>query len=127
MRVLDLYLLALMKLGRKEEAKQKFIEVSNEEGDFQDMAVTIFSEMTFYKGLALLALGEYSQAGGLFHEMKAWAQWQKSQTAKIDYFATSLPNLLVFEEDIQQTHLNTMNNLIALAEKGLERCKEHQL
>ena len=119
--------MALMKLGRKEEAKQKFIEVSNEEGDFQDMAVTIFSEMTFYKGLALLALGEYSQAGGLFHEMKAWAQWQKSQTAKIDYFATSLPNLLVFEEDIQQTHLNTMNNLIALAEKGLERCKEHQL
>jgi len=115
---------ALAAVGRLEEARQKFKEAAVEEGDFQDMAVTTFSEQTYYKGLALLALDQYSQAEQLFSEMVEWAQEQKKQPTKIDYFATSLPNLLVFEEDIQQVHQNAMDRLIELAENGIERCNQ---
>jgi tetratricopeptide (TPR) repeat protein len=113
---------ALNALGREQEAKAKFDEAATEEGDFQDMAVTAFSELTYYKGLALHELGQTEKAVELFQAMKKWASEQKQQPAKIDYFATSLPNLLVFEEDIQQTKQDAMNQLIELAESGIQCC-----
>ena len=45
-------------------------------------------------------------------------QLQKTQ-AKIDYFATSLPTMLLFDEDIQQRQETTALFLQAQAELGL--------
>jgi len=42
---------------------------------------------------------------------------------KIDYFATSLPLLLIFEDDLEAVKNARMENLESLAEKGLESCK----
>lgn len=115
---------ALDVLGHSEEAAGKYTAAANEEGDFQDMAVTEYSELTYYKGLALYELGHAQRAGELFEAMKQWAQQQRQQPAKIDYFATSLPNLLVFEEDIQQAKQAAMNRLIELAESGIKCCNQ---
>ena len=41
------------------------------------------------------------------------------EKVKIDYFATSLPLLLVFEENLQKRNEWENKYLIALAEKGL--------
>ncbi len=39
--------------------------------------------------------------------------------AKIDYFATSLPLLLVFEDDLDQAKNDHANDLLDLARAGL--------
>jgi len=111
---------ALKALGCHEEARLKFIQAADEEGDFQDMAVTAFSELTYYKGLAFYEANQPGLAARLFEAMKTWATEQKQQPAKIDYFATSLPNLLVFEEDIDQNKQQAMDTLIALAQNGMK-------
>ena len=51
--------------------------------------------------------------------MKGFVEDQLAIPAKIDYFATSLPLLLVFEDDIQKTHEADMAHLQKLAEQGL--------
>ena len=40
---------------------------------------------------------------------------------KIDYFATSLPLLLIFEDDLEMVKNNRMQNLKRLAEKGMNQ------
>ena len=101
------------------------MEAANEDGDFQGMAVTAFSELTFYKGLALYELGRIEEAVRLFEAMKEWASAQKQKPAKIDYFATSLPNLLVFEEDSDKAKQQAMDKLIELAENEMEIITKH--
>jgi hypothetical protein len=48
-----------------------------------------------------------------------FARAKSAIPAKIDYFATSLPNLLVFEEDIQEEKKNRMRHLLSLALRPL--------
>lgn len=110
---------ALCTLGREKEAMIKYNEAAGEEGDFQGMTVTVFSELTDYKGLALYELGQREKAVRLFDAMKKWASEQKQQPTKIDYFATSLPDFLVFKEDPGKVRPQSMDRPIEQAEAGL--------
>ena len=114
---------ALAGLGKAEQARQKYLQAANESCDFQEMAVTNYSELTYFKGLALIELDKRNDAIQLFNNMKKWAQEQKKFPAKIDYFATSLPNLLVFDEDINLTKQQSLDKLIKLAESGILQCQ----
>ena len=110
---------ALRALGREVEAVAQFTSSANEAGDFQAMAVTEHSELSYYRGLSLMELGKADEAKAMFTDLKAFAERELQKTAKIDYFATSLPLLLVFEDDLDETLHSEMNHLIALAEQGL--------
>ena len=111
--------LALRGLGREAEAKAAFTAAADEAGDFQSMAVTEYSELSYYRGLALAALGRKKDAKALFTDMKAFAEKGLKTPFKIDYFATSLPLLLIFDDDLEAVKNERMRNLVALAEKGL--------
>ena len=111
--------LALRGLGREDEAKAAFTAAADEAGDFQSMAVTEYSELSYYRGLALAALGLKKEAKALFTDMKAFAEKGLKTPFKIDYFATSLPLLLIFDDDLEAVKNDRMRNLVALAEKGL--------
>jgi tetratricopeptide (TPR) repeat protein len=111
---------ALRALGRKEEALLKFESSASEAGDFQAMAVTEHSELSYYRGLSLIELGRIEEARVLFKDFKAFAERELVADAKIDYFATSLPLLLVFDDDLDQCKRQNAEYLIALAKKGLE-------
>ena len=54
-----------------------------------------------------------------FEEMKAFAAKGLKTPFKIDYFATSLPLLLIFEDDLEAVKNEKMRTLSALAEEGL--------
>lgn len=112
----------LAELGMHDEATQRFTLAAEVSGDFQSMAVTEYSEMSYYKGLALIELGRVPGAQQLFEAMKQYATSKKSQKVTIDYFATSLPNLLVFEEDLDAMQRDQMDRLITLSESGLALC-----
>ena len=110
--------LALRGLGREAEAKAAFTAAADEAGDFQSMAVTEYSELSYGRGLALAALGRKKDAKALFRGMKAFAEKGLKTPFKIDYFATSLPLLLIFDDDLEAVKNERMSNLIVLAEKG---------
>ncbi|KJF41717.1 DUF5107 domain-containing protein [Draconibacterium sediminis] len=111
--------MALKAIGKTEEARAHFLESKNEAGDFIDMAVSAYSELSYYKALSLNELGEKVEAQDLLADIKKFGETKLNETAKIDYFATSLPLLLVFEDDIQKRNTIDAKYLIALAHVGL--------
>ena len=110
---------ALLALDRPDMAKKHFQMSAEEEGDFAEMAVTAHSPLSYFRGLSLRALDREEEAVTLFEDLKAFAETKLGETAKIDYFATSLPNLLVFDEDLQARRDAENHLLIALACHGL--------
>ena len=70
-------------------------------GDFQEMSVRAFSEMTYYSALSLGRLGKKAAAHKLLRGLLAYALGLAKAEAKIDYFATSLPAMLLFDDDPQ--------------------------
>jgi tetratricopeptide (TPR) repeat protein len=109
---------ALRALGREAEAIACFEASASEAGDFQAMAVTEHSELSYYRGLALRELGREAEARALFADLAAFAQRKLASRAKLDYFATSLPLLLVFEDDLDQLQHREADHLLALAKAG---------
>ncbi|MFD2255480.1 DUF5107 domain-containing protein [Luteolibacter algae] len=112
---------ALRALGNEREAQKCFESSAGEAGDFQGMEVTEHSALSYYRGLSLLELGRSDEANALFADLKLFAENELTRPAKIDYFATSLPLLLVFEDDLEQSRRKEMNHLIDLATRGLEK------
>jgi tetratricopeptide (TPR) repeat protein len=103
---------ALRALGREVEAIAQFEAAAQEAGDFQAMAVTEHSPLSYFRGLSLIELGRDSEAGKLFDEIEAYARREMETEAKIDYFATSLPLLLVFEDDLNEVKKQNAQRLL---------------
>ena len=69
--------------------------------DFQTMSVRAFSEMTYYSALAWQELSQNSRGTKLLRDLLTFARKLQKTRAKIDYFATSLPTMLLFDDDLQ--------------------------
>lgn len=122
--MLKQYAPARLKLGRnaleRGDTEALFESSATAADDFKAMAVTEHSELSYYRGLSLMELGRDDQAALLFKEMKRFTEHEKEAEAKIDYFATSLPLLLVFEDDLDEVKNKNVEAVLALAEQGLE-------
>jgi tetratricopeptide (TPR) repeat protein len=92
---------ALALLDRKKEARSHWTRAASFEGDFQQMAVTTYSEMTFYSVLSLRCLHQQARARKLAQSVFEYSVRLEREPAKIDYFATSLPDMLVFDDDFK--------------------------
>lgn len=118
---------ALKQLGNADKATDYFRQSAQESGDFSGMAVTEHSPLSYYRGLSLRELGDNLEADKLFNALLTFGKKGLKQMAQIDYFATSLPNLLVFDENLQARSDAEHNLLIALAQHGLGNNKQaHQ-
>jgi tetratricopeptide (TPR) repeat protein len=94
--------LAYSALGKQDRAAEQWRQAALHEGDFQQMQVHAISDTTYWSAMALQRLGETEKAVAMFQEIFDYAKQLEQQTPKIDYFATSLPAMLLFEEDLQQ-------------------------
>jgi tetratricopeptide (TPR) repeat protein len=110
---------ALVALGRAAEARDSFERSAAECGDFAEMAVIPHSPLSYFRGLSLRALGREDEARLLFEDLRGFAVGKLMEKANIDYFATSLPDLLVFDEDLQARRDAENHLLLALAMHGL--------
>ncbi len=110
---------SLSGLGRSVEAADHFLQSAEESGDFSGMAVIDHSPLSYYRGLSLRELGKEDEAAELFQGLLDYGKRGLEQIAKIDYFATSLPNLLVFDENLQARSDSENNLLVAMAYHGL--------
>jgi tetratricopeptide (TPR) repeat protein len=107
--------------GDRVLAAQYWKSAATFKGDFQAMSVRTFSEMTYYSALSLARLDENARAEQLFRDLLAFADELALAPAKIDYFATSLPAMLLFEDDLQERQLCTSKFLKAQALLGLDQ------
>jgi tetratricopeptide (TPR) repeat protein len=110
---------ALELSGEKKMAVDHWRAAAEFKGDFQEMSVRALSEMTYYSALALEKIGQKSKAKKMFRDLLAHAQKLQKSAAKIDYFATSLPTLLLFDDDLQFRQETTARLLAAQARCGL--------
>jgi tetratricopeptide (TPR) repeat protein len=81
-------------------------------------------DQIFYQGLAWRKLGDDSRAEKIFNSLVNYGKQHMEDEVKIDYFAVSLPNLLIFDDDL--TLRNTVHCLflMGLGYLGLEKFEE---
>lgn len=85
------------------------------------MSVRAFSEMSLFSILSLARLGRTAAARRQAVDLLEYARKLARSPAKIDYFATSLPTLLLFDEDLQARQIITATFLEAQANHCLGR------
>ncbi len=108
-------------MGDREAARRHWLTAATFRGDFQEMSVRAFSEMTCFSAWSLERLGQPAKARRLFADLLAYAQRLRRTPARIDYFATSLPAMLLFEDDLQFRQETSALFLQAQAHLGLKR------
>ncbi|HWA83925.1 MAG TPA: DUF5107 domain-containing protein [Fimbriimonadaceae bacterium] len=106
---------ALNRLDRNDEAQKWWTRAAEFKGDFQEMSVRAFSEMTPFQALSLRRLGRDAEADKLLQDLLAYAEELEKSPAKVDYFATSLPTMLLFEDDLQERQTRKARRLQELA------------
>ncbi|HVZ64599.1 MAG TPA: DUF5107 domain-containing protein [Lacunisphaera sp.] len=105
--------------GRQAQAVRSWKDAARERGDFQEMSVRTYSEQTYYAARALARLGRRKVATRLLRALAAHARKLEDAPAKIDYFATSLPTMLLFADDLARRQQTSALFLQAQAELGL--------
>lgn len=77
------------------------------------------ADLILYEGLAARALGDEDRASSRFHKLISYGKKHYYDEAHIDYFAVSLPDLQLFDEDLTQRNRAHCEYLIGLGSYGL--------
>ncbi len=75
----------------------------------------------FYQGLALIKLGKTEEAKARFNKLIDFGKAHLNDEFKLDYFAVSLPDLQIWDDDLTKRNRQNCLNLIALGELGLSK------
>ncbi|TBN06861.1 DUF5107 domain-containing protein [Hyunsoonleella flava] len=107
-------------LGNEEKAKAYF-ELASE--GLSDPSPAIFyndqqPDKIFYQGLALQKLGRTEEAHTRFDNLLNYGKAHMNDEVKLDYFAISLPDLLIWEEDLNVINKIHCNYMIGLGQLG---------
>ena len=81
-----------------------------------------------YQGLSLIKLGNSKDAVRKFEKLIKYGETHTNDKVKIDYFAVSLPNLMIWEEDLDKRnkiHCIYLMGLGYLGLKNFERSRKH--
>ena len=113
--------LILQLTGHDEEAKALFEKASV--GNSQPAAAVYYNDQKpdkiFYQGLALLRLGREAEARGRFNNLISYGEKHLYDVFKMDYFAVSLPDLQIWEDDMNRKNVIHCNYLMGLGHLGL--------
>lgn len=85
-------------------------------------------ENIFFQGLAYRALGDEKQARSKFNKLLRYGEKHIFDEVKIDYFAVSLPDFLIFDDNLNKRNEMHCNYLIGLGKFGLgddEKAREY--
>ena len=73
----------------------------------------------FYQGMALLKLGRKDEANGRFHKLINYGKNHIFEKVQMDYFAVSLPDLLIWEDSLDTKNRIHCLYMLALGHYGL--------
>ncbi len=108
-------------LGDRGAARRHWRAAATSEGDFQEMSVRSYSEMTYFSAVSWGRLGRRDRMRRLLGELLDYASGLGKSEAGVDYFATSLPTMLLFEDDLDFRQATAALFLRAQAHLGLGR------
>jgi tetratricopeptide (TPR) repeat protein len=113
--------LAFDALGNKDRAREELTIAADPRPSQQPpmVPVPLLSEATYWRALALRRQGNGAAAKELLEHLRAAAQRQGGAEVRIDFFATSLPSMLLFEDDLGRRNRAQSRYLEALAHLGL--------
>jgi tetratricopeptide (TPR) repeat protein len=111
----------LEQIGKQSEANACFEAASK--GLSQPAAAMYYNDQKpdkiFYQGLALHKLGREAEARGRFNNLISYGEKHVYDTFKLDYFAVSLPDLQIWEDDMDKKNAIHCNYLMGLGYLGL--------
>lgn len=111
----------LQQLGKQKEAHDLFLKASM--GDSQPAAAMYYNDQKpdkiFYQGLAFRKLGQEKEARSRFNKLITYGEEHLFDIFRMDYFAVSLPDLLIWEDDMDKKNRIHCNYLMALGHLGL--------
>jgi len=110
--------------GDKARATLHWERAAKQRGDFQQMRVQSLSDTTYWSAKALVGLGREKEARQIFQQIYDYSFELQHLAPKIDYFATSLPTMLLFEEDLGRRQEISAKFLRAQALLGLQKPEE---
>ena len=73
----------------------------------------------YYQGLALVKLNRKEEANDRFNRLKTYGETHLNDHIKVDYFAVSLPDLLIWDEDLDRRNEINSRYLMGLGLLGL--------
>jgi len=103
--------IAMSELGRRKEAEEKWRSAA--------AARPALSSFAYYRALAHHQLGDEAEAVTALAALRQAATEQMQAEVKIDYFATSLPNFLIFDDDLEKRNQAACLFVRGLAQFGL--------
>ena len=89
-------------MGEQAAARRHWLAAANFKGDFQEMSVRAYSEMTFYSAQSLKRLGQSAKANALFRDLLAYACHLQKKTANWWYGERMLKH-----NDPAESHLSS--------------------
>lgn len=117
-------------IGESEQAKANFLKATL--GIDEPTSVMYYNdqppENIFFQGLAYRALGDEKQARSRFNKLLSYGEKHLFDEVKIDYFAVSLPDFLIFDDNLNKRNEMHCNYLIGLGKLVLgdkEKAKEY--
>lgn len=113
-------------LGETEEAKRHFMRAST--GSDAVAGMMYYNDqpadMLLYQGLARYKLGELGGGNTMMYKLIDFGEQHLRDQVKIEYFAVSLPDLMIYEEDFTLKNRAHCNYVMGLGSLGLGRKKE---
>lgn len=114
--------LVLEAQGKEQEAKQCYEAATL--GTDEPAGAMYYNDqpadMILYQGLACLKLGKTKEAKSRFYRLIDYGERHLEDRVKIEYFAVSLPDFLIFEEDYTRKNRAHCYYLMALGNIGLD-------
>ena len=105
----------------KEKSKDCFEKAT--EGPTEPAAAMYYNDAKpdkiFYAALAYRKMGNEDKARSLFHRLLNYGEKHIFDKVRMDYFAVSLPDLLIWDGDLQQKNTIHCNLMMALGHIGL--------
>ncbi|MDB5142623.1 MAG: hypothetical protein JWQ66_1336 [Mucilaginibacter sp.] len=84
-------------------------------------------DQIYYQGMAWKKLKEGKKADAIFTGLMAYGNAHKNDQVNVDYFAVSLPDLLIFEDDLTKRSLLHNQYIIGLGHFGLGQLTEAEM
>ena len=108
-------------LGRQEKARECWEEATK--GPQEPAAAMYYNDAKpdkiFYQGMALYKLGREGEAHGRFYRLINYGKQHIFEKQVMDYFAVSLPDMLIWEDSLDLKNLVHCKYMLALGYYGM--------